>query len=62
MSRQAQELDVVRQEVRAGKGEEDGASCTKSLFLVGSFCWQGSERGQAGGAELCSPLGDAMGA
>lgn len=57
MSRQAQELDVARQEVRAGKGEEDGASCTKSLLLMGSFCWQGSERAQAGGAELHPPAG-----
>lgn len=40
---------------RAGKAPEDGASCTKSLLLLGSFCWQGSERAQAGGAELCPP-------
>lgn len=61
MSHQAEELDVARQEVRAGKGEH-GASCTKSLFPVGSFCWQGSERAQAGGAELPTLLGDAVGA
>lgn len=57
MSRHAQELDVARQEVRAGKREKDGASCTKSLLLVGSFCWQGSERAQAGGAVLRPPAG-----
>lgn len=41
MSHQAQELEVARQEGKAGKGAEDGASCAKSLLLAGSFCWKG---------------------
>lgn len=62
LSLQAQELDVARQEGKAGKGAEDGASCAKSLLLVGSFCWKGWREPRLEAKSCIRLLGGGMGA